>query len=77
VLEPVREPLGALGGFLRDATRHGARDGEQLGLDSGPDASGALAKEPVQASDGPLQAHDRVALVLLSPGPEVGERSHA
>lgn len=77
MLEPVRQPLGALGGLLRDAGRHGARDGEELGFDTGPDASRPLAEQPVQSPDGPLQAHDRVTLVLLSPGLKVDERSHA
>jgi hypothetical protein len=77
VLEPVRQPLGALGSLLRDARGHRPRDGEEFRLDAGADPSRALAEQPIKAPDGPLQAYDRVALVLLAPGFEVDERSHA
>jgi hypothetical protein len=77
VLEPVHEPLGALGSLFRGTGRHGAGDGEELGFDAGSDASGTLPEQPVEAPYGTLEAHDRVALALLSPGSEVDERSHA
>jgi hypothetical protein len=77
VLEPVRQPLGALGSLLRDARCYRPRDGEEFRLDAGADPSGAFAEQPIKAPDGPLQAYDRVALVLLAPGFEVDERSHA
>jgi hypothetical protein len=77
MLEPVRQALGTLGGFLPDACGHGSRDGEELGLDSGPDASRTVPEQPIEAPDGPLQPHDRVALVPLAPGIEVDEDSHA
>jgi hypothetical protein len=77
VLEPVHEPLGALGGLFRGSGRHGAGDGQELGLDTGSDASGTLPEQPVEASYCPLEAHDRVTLALLSPSSEVDERSHA
>jgi hypothetical protein len=77
VLESVRQPLGALGSLLRDARGYRPRDGEEFRLDAGADPSRALAEQPIKAPDGPLQAYDRVALVLLAPGLEVDEDSHA
>jgi hypothetical protein len=77
MLEPVRQALGALGGLLRDTCGHGSRDGEEVGLDSWPDASRTVPEQPIQAPDGPLQAHDRIALVLLAPCLEVDDDSHA
>jgi hypothetical protein len=76
MLEPVRQALGPLGGFLRDACCHGSRDGEKFGLDSGPDASRTVPEQPIETPDGPIQPHDRVALVLLAPRLEVDENSH-
>jgi hypothetical protein len=77
VLEAVRQPLGALGSLLSDASGYRPRDGEEFRLDAGADPSRALPEQPIKAPDGPLQAYDRVALVLLAPGFEVDERSHA
>ena len=77
MLEPVRQALGTLGGLLPDACGHGSRDGEELGLDSGPNASRTVPEQPIEAPDGPLQPHDRVALVPLAPRLEVDEDSHA
>jgi hypothetical protein len=76
MLEALGQALGSVGGFLLEACGHGARDGQELGLDAAADAAGTPLELDLQACDRPLQAHDGIALPRLPPLRELDDLTH-
>ncbi len=88
MLEALGEPLGPLGGLLVEARGHGTGDGQELGLDARPDATGTPRDQGVQTPDRPLEppegAFVRLPVLLAdrepvipAPDLEVDDLTHA